>query len=243
MVTDITEKKALEIKLSEQRVKQHITITKAVVTAQEKERSEIGEELHDNVNQLLAAAQLYLTAGETEDYPASHVHKSLGCIKTAMDEIRKLSHALVGPGREELLGLCSSISELAKDMLANRNIRFIFNHATYDETEIEEGLQLVIYRIIQEQISNILKHAAATEVKIELIKSELGIIATVEDNGKGFDTTVMRKGIGLKNIKHRTEIHNGSVNIRSQPGAGCKLTVIFGEHHVSKSLILPIHIN
>ncbi|HMF70615.1 MAG TPA: ATP-binding protein, partial [Flavitalea sp.] len=96
-------------------------------------------------------------------------------------------------------------------------------------------LKLVIYRIIQEQMSNIIKHAEATEVKIELKKNKRGTTTIIEDNGKGFDTSLKRNGIGLKNIRHRTEIYNGTVNIKSSPGLGCKITVSFGEHQASEN--------
>ena len=235
MVTDNTEKKALEIKLTEQRVQQHIRITKAVVTAQEKERSEIGEELHDNVNQLLAAAQLYFTYSLDPNRSCNSYPKRIGVCEDCDGRNTKIVSCIDWSWIQDTMGLCSSVAELAKDMFVNRNIRFVFNHSTYDENESEEGLKLVIYRIIQEQMNNIIKHAEATEVKIELIKNKMGTTTIIEDNGKGFDTSLKRDGIGLKNIRHRTEIHNGSVTINSSPGLGCKMTVSFGEQRASEN--------
>lgn len=235
LVLDITEKKILQQQLLEEQLNKQKEITKAVVNAQEKERAEIGEELHDNVNQLLAASKLYLSHSLTEpDYMPS-ILKSQEYIVTAMEEIRKLSHALVGPNQGKTLGLIDSIEELLSTVFIVKDIKIAFNHSTYDEEESEAGLKLVIYRIIQEQVNNILKHAEASEVEIELKKRENDLILIIKDNGKGFDTSAKRKGIGLTNIKNRAEIYDGTVQIVCHPGNGCKMTIVFSNYKIEKN--------
>jgi signal transduction histidine kinase len=76
-------------------------------------------------------------------------------------------------------------------------------------------------------LNNIIKHSEASEAEIELKKRGNGLLLIIKDNGKGFDTSVKRKGIGLKNIEHRTEIYNGNVEIISSPGNGCKMEISF----------------
>lgn len=227
MVSDVTEKKLLQQKLLQHKVQQLKNITKAVVGAQEKERAEIGAELHDNVNQLLAASKLYIGHGLTQADYAPSILQGMEYLNTAMEEVRKLSHALVGPSQNENIGLIKSVEELAENISMVTDIKIRFDHCCFNEEEYEGGLKIIIYRIIQEQTNNILKYAAATEVIIELRKELSDLLLHINDNGKGFDTTRIRHGIGLKNISNRACIYNGTVNILSSPGNGCKMKIVF----------------
>lgn len=233
MVSDISEKKLMEEKLLEQVIQEQKNITKAVVNAQEKERAEIGMELHDNINQLLAASNLSLSHGLSQPDHAPSIIKSQEYIAKAMEEIRKLSHVLVGPAHEKTMGLIAAVEELISNISILKQIVISFNCSTYDENESEIGLKIVIYRIIQEQMSNILKHAEASEVKIELKKEENDLILVITDNGKGFDTSTKGKGIGLKNIKNRAELYDGKVKIVCPAGKGCKMTIVFKGNSIS----------
>ena len=223
----ITEKRILEQQLLDQKVAEQRKITKAVADAQEKERAEIGEELHDNVNQLLASSKLFLTHSLSHPDELSYISKSREYITAAMEEIRKLSHALVGPTRDKSIGLVDSLHELINDISIVKDMKISFCHSNYCEEESEIELKLVIYRIIQEQLNNILKYAEADEVHISLKKEDDYLTVIINDNGKGFDTAEKRTGIGLKNIKNRAEIYNGVTQIISAPGHGCKMKIIF----------------
>ncbi len=235
---DITERKFLEKELLHQKMQEQKNITKAVINAQEKERAEIGRELHDNVNQLLATSKLYLHQCVIQPCKSDeYIMKSQEYLSCAMDELRKLSHALVGPTQDETMGLIVSLETLLSNISLVKNIEISFKYSTYREEESEVGLKLVIYRIVQEQLNNILKHAAASNVEIELKKEVNCLIVNINDNGKGFNTSVKRTGIGLKNIKNRAEIYNGIVQITSSPGEGCKMKIIFIEHLIEK--IMP----
>jgi len=222
MVSDITEKKILQQQLLKEQMNKQKEIAKAVVSAPEKERTEIGEELHDNVNQLLASSKLYLTHSFSEQACAPFILKSQEYITTAMEEIRKLSNALIGPDHDKTLGLNDSFEELISNLSLVKDTRIAFKYSTFNEEECEVRLKLVIYRIIQEQIGNIFKHAEASEVEIEL-KKENDVILIINDNGKGFDASAKRKGIGLANIKSTAALYEGKVQILSSPGNGCKM--------------------
>lgn len=225
---DITERKSLEKELLHQKMQEHKKIIKAVISAQEKERTEIGRELHDNVNQLLAASKLYQHQSLKEPTKKfEYITKSQEYLSSAMEELRKLSHALVGPTQDENMGLIASLAKLLSDLSILKDIEINFNYCTYKEEEIEVGLKLVIYRIVQEQLNNILKHARASKVVIELKKEITSLQVSINDNGQGFDPSEKRSGIGLKNIKNRAEIYNGNVQIISSPGNGCKMKIIF----------------
>ncbi|MEO7924460.1 MAG: response regulator [Chitinophagaceae bacterium] len=224
---DVTEKKRLEREVLDQKVQEQKKITRAVVDAQEKERAGIGMELHDNINQLLAVSKLYLGQGLIQPDYLPMILKGQECIASAMHEIRKLSHALVGPTQDEKMGLIDSLEELMRNISIVQKLNIHLIHSTYHEEESEVGLKLVIYRIVQEQLNNIIKHANATEVQIELKKETGYLVVTIKDNGKGFDLSRKRNGIGLKNIKNRADIYNGAVQILSSPGDGCKMKIIF----------------
>ena len=90
---------------------------------------------------------------------------------------------------------------------------------------LSNNKKLIIYRIVQEQINNILKHSKATESQIELKTHNKRLQLLVKDNGIGFDPTKKAKGIGLNNIISRVEMHNGDMEIISSPGKGCMLKV------------------
>src|SRR5690349_20930883 len=157
MITDVTEKVKLQQQLVDEQVNKQKDITKAAVNAQEKERREIGEELHDNVNQLLATSRLYLdyAVNCSEDYKP-FVMKSQEYVLTAIEEIRKLTKALVGPAKEETLGLVSSIIGLISHISLVKEIKIEFKHSSYNEEEERDAaFKLVLYRIIQEQLNNI----------------------------------------------------------------------------------------
>jgi signal transduction histidine kinase len=88
-------------------------------------------------------------------------------------------------------------------------------------------MKVMIYRIIQEQLNNILKYAGATHVTISLGHEKSSTVLVVNDDGSGFDTALKTHGIGLMNIKTRASLFNGKVSVNSSPGYGCELKVIF----------------
>ncbi|MEP7165436.1 MAG: PAS domain S-box protein [Ferruginibacter sp.] len=241
---DITEKLLMEKQILDQKVGEQKRITIAVVNAQEKEKAAIGEEMHDNVNQLLAASKLYMGhCLSLREFSRDDIVKSLQYVTEAMEEIRKLSHILVGPAQEKAIGLIYSIEELVTNMSILKTTKVSFNHSTYNEEKSELGLKLVIFRIIQEQMNNILKYAEATEIEIELKNEETDLIVSINDNGKGLNTSANREGIGLRNIKNRAEVYNGIMRIVSSPGKGCKLKIIFkdiNKEELKDEAIFPV---
>jgi len=233
MVTDITDKIKLQQKIQEDQQRSQKEILKAVVDAQEKERAEIGAELHDNVNQLLATSRLYINICLSKEKKGNEsLKKSQEYVSEAIDEIRKLSHALVGPTHDKIVGLIPSVEDLVFDIARVKKIKVDFQHGSFHEDRIDVGLKLVIYRIIQQQINNILKHANAGSIKIELKKEGKDLGVTIEDDGKGFDTSKRANGIGLININNRAKLYDGLVKIVSSPGNGCKMKITFKNHGI-----------
>ncbi|HVU57914.1 MAG TPA: PAS domain S-box protein [Puia sp.] len=225
VANDVTERIVLENELNEQQMTRQRQITEAVILAQEKERTEIGKELHDNVNQILGASNLYVnTAMTDEEMRQELLERSTELISRAINEIRKISKSLITPGLREI-GLLESIEDITEDMKVAKGIQIQLDIHNIVEAEVDEQRKLTLFRIIQEQLNNIMKHAKATEVLIRLSIEGEDIVLTVVDNGIGFDISRHRKGVGITNIISRTELFKGKVDIQSKPGDGCVLTV------------------
>ncbi len=225
--TDITEQRKLSRQLIEQEIQKQKQLTQATIFGQEKERQEIGKELHDNINQHLNTTRLYLevakekASGEILEM-INLSHKSL----TAMiNEIRLLSQSLVPPTLGDL-GLVESVQELCDSLRRAHkfNIEFYYRH--FSEEELPGNLRLMLFRIVQEQINNIIRHANAKNVQIKLQTDAEYLILTISDDGNGFDLNTNKKGLGLSNIANRADLFNGKVDINSAPGKGCLVTVM-----------------
>jgi len=226
---DVTDKKELERKLLKQQVDKQKLIAQAVVNAQEKERAEIGKELHDNVNQILSTAKLYLELAETDDASRLDlIKRSTNNISDAINEIRTISRSLVPPSIGDL-GLIDSVQDLVENIKATRRLHVEFYYSGTIDNILDEKRKLMLFRIIQEQVNNVLKHAAAKNLVIELIADSEGhaVDLTISDDGKGFELDKVRskKGVGLSNIASRAQLFNGSVHIVTALGEGCKLKI------------------
>jgi len=197
-------------------------LTKQVIAAQEREREWIGRELHDNVNQVLTTVKLYLEMASRQSGDPL-IPRSMDLINSSINEIRNLSHQLSAP----TLGtgsLVDSIHGLIEMVGFSTNLLFQFDHSNYN-VKINMSQKLALYRILQEQLNNIVKHAHATKVHITLFQRDRNIILTVIDNGIGFNPSLKRNGMGLNSIISRAKVFGGAVSIQSAPQKGCLLTV------------------
>ncbi|MEP6749822.1 MAG: PAS domain-containing protein [Bacteroidota bacterium] len=225
---DITQQKMLEEKLAEEMNLKQMQITQATDDARDKERSDLGKELHDNVNQLLGASRLYLDMAKREG-PANndmYISRSAQYTLSAIEEIRKLTKGLTTDTIKNL-GLCSAIENIARDAMEVNPVKITCSLKSFNEYTVNEKFKLNLFRIIQEEINNILKHAKATLVTIQLAAKNNRIHLTISDNGVGFNTSIKSRGIGVANIKSRAISYHGTADFVSRPGCGCVLTVVF----------------
>ncbi len=226
IMVDITEHKKMEQELREKQLSQQKLITEITILAQEKERNELGLELHDNINQLLSVVKLYLGIAKTEKtFNEEMIDKSYLHLEEAIQDIRKLSHSLVAPslGHD---GLKEALEDLAESIqkLNQIDIRVLIDE-DFESLLKDKKKELMLYRVVQEQLNNIVKYAQATEVTIHLKQQGRNLNLLIRDNGIGFDIHQQSNGIGLKNINSRVHFYSGKMDIISAPGKGCTLEV------------------
>lgn len=225
--TDITQLIYLENKLTVERKEKHQQITSAIITAQENERTYLGQELHDNINPLLATVQLYMDCAiNNKDERISLLKESKAIIHTAVEEIRTISNSLI-PKPFHQISLKEAIEDVCKNIHRVTGLQFIADWDDLDESVLSDKMKLTVFRIIQEQVTNIVRHANAKEVTIEIYQQGGAFTLSIKDDGVGFDINSKRNGVGLQNITSRAGLFNGEVMINSSPGNGCELQVIF----------------
>ncbi|HEX7902988.1 MAG TPA: sensor histidine kinase [Chitinophagaceae bacterium] len=205
-------------------MKQQQLSVKAVMEAEENERSRIAKDLHDGVGQMMSAAKMNLSAFESgiKFDTAEQQHsfeKAIQLVDESCKEVRTVSHIMM-PNALLKNNLAAAIHEFV-DKLDKKSLQVHVYTEGIDE-RLDSNIEIVLYRVLQECVNNVIKHAGATTLDISVIKGSDGIDATIEDNGKGFDTANKEKseGMGLKNIITRIQYLKGIVDFDAAPGRG-----------------------
>jgi len=221
-VSDITEKKLIDQRLLKQKIQEQKKITRIVLDAQETEKNMLGIELQDNVGQLLSTAELFLDMTEQNQVIRKDIiGRSKEIINNAIREIRLLNKKQLTPQKQV------ELKELIEDLINDLNtpITIKFQCKVTGKLAINENLKLNIYRIVQEQINNILKYVLTQQVDI-VIDENNGIISiSIFGEGQEFDTYVKRKGIAISNMIARVESYNGKFTTETTSENGCKIEI------------------
>ena len=226
-IRDLTEKKKLQQQLLQEQEQKHKAVSQAGIAAQEAERSSISRELHDNVNQLLMSAKLFMNSAQTDPEKADeHIEKAITYQLMAVEEIRKLSKTL-NTSLVKVIGLSRSIDDIIINMKAFQQIETRFNYDQKLDKVLSDDQKLMIFRILQEQTNNIIKYADAKNVTITLKEENNTVYLSIKDDGKGFDASIQSKGIGFINIYNRVDAFGGEMELISSPGNGCSLEINF----------------
>lgn len=205
---------------------QDISLLKALMTGEEKERNRLARELHDGLGGILAAAQMQISNVETNGQEAEKTKKQKAAelVSQAAVESRRIAHNLLP---ETLLryGLDEALKEYSQSITDSKLLQLDYESVGM-QTRLEPGAELSIYRIIQELVNNIVKHSGATEALVQVHQQEGKLSVTVEDNGRGFAPQQNGKtGIGLSNIQSRVSYLNGSLDIRSNRQQGTSVYI------------------
>ena len=224
------QQKAFEQTLMLTKMKLSRQLIEASISGQEKEKKQMGMELHDHINQILASTKLYIEmANNDEGMRAQLLERSREQLSYAINEIRNLSKSMVlhsettGGIRQQMFEMVAHITQTTSINITLKIPEEIFN-------QLAAKKQVALYRIAEEQLNNIIKHAHANRASIQLFREDGRMCLLVEDNGRGFDPEYKGRGIGLSNIQSRTEMLDGQLELITGLGKGCKLKIVFPEN-------------
>lgn len=200
---------------------------KAIIEAEEKERIRIARELHDGIGQQLSAAKMNLSAFEqnVNEKDKENYQLLLQLVDDAVKEVRSVSHNMM-PNALIRSGLASAVRDFVHKISASDALKIDLQIVGLND-RLENTTEAVLYRVLQECVSNIVKHAQASYISIQLIQHENHLNMLIEDNGKGFDTQNLSQveGIGLKNMQSRVQFLNGTILFDSMPGKGTTVSI------------------
>ena len=198
---------------------------KALIDAQEEERSKIARELHDGVVQQIGSVILKSRnmLSKLNLLGSKESQELLKSLEDSNQDLRNISHQMMPRALKEL-GIIPALNDLLEGSLALSNIKYSLEHFNIKE-RLPKKIEVTIYRIIQELINNIIKHSKADEVSVQLFNTNNTAILIVEDNGVGFSSKESKKGIGLLNISSRLDLVKGDVNFEPSPKSGTLVTI------------------
>jgi signal transduction histidine kinase len=207
------------------------TLTGRILTAQEDERRRIARDLHDDVNQRLALLMLDLQAvdrqiGASSTAAQDGVRSVLKGLEELSDDVRYMAYRF-HPSILDDLGLKAALQRLLDDFSSRTGVKTLFVHQPL-ENQLDKTASTALYRVVQECLSNIARHAKASRVEVEVTVEEEGVVVVVRDDGRGFDQLAVDRvegGLGLLNMRERLLAVQGSCEIESSPGRGTTVSM------------------
>ena len=205
-----------------QRKQRQLFAAQVALESETAERSRLAKDLHDGLGGMLSLVKINLNDMKglkvMEHSDAEHFSKAIDMLDNSITELRRVAHHIM-PESLVRSGLKTSLEDFAA---AVPNAEF---HFFGQENRLETNLEITLYRSVHELVNNVLKHASATHIDIQLVQESDRISLTVSDNGKGFDTTQTTGGIGLQNIRNRIAVYNGEMHIYSNQKSGTEINI------------------
>jgi two-component system NarL family sensor kinase len=204
--------------------------TMSVLQGQVEERSRLAKDLHDGLGGILSSAKYSFTIMKENliisPENANAFDKSLAMLDKSISELRRVAHNLM-PEALMQFGLDTALKDFCNTINQGGAIQLVYQSFEMDENSISKNSSSAIYRIIQELVNNILKHANAQTALVQLIRKNNALSITVEDNGKGFDKTILQNsdGIGYLNLQNRVTYLSGTIDILSATGNGTSVHI------------------
>ena len=227
-----TQKQKLQqLRIIELETEKQLTATSALLKGEERERTRLAKDLHDGLGGLLSGVKFSLINMKdnlivTPENMALF-ERSLDMIDTSIKELRRVAHNMM-PEMLTKFGLDEALKEYCNNVNTTKLLTVKYQSLGM-ETRLESSVEIIVYRIVQELLNNSMKHAAATEVFVQVIREGNRLNVVVEDNGKGFDTTLAEKndGAGLANVRSRVDYLKGQLDIHAEPGKGTLVNIEF----------------
>ncbi len=192
----------------------------AIIDAQEQERRQIADDLHDNLGSKIATLKLYIE--EIRNLKSKEREKIWNKLKSLTDETYKEVRKIAQNKNSGVLiskGLIPAVKFIANEISISEKLQIEVNNINVNQ-RIKSNIEIQVFRIVQELITNVIKHAEATETTIQFSEDGNTLSIMVEDNGKGFDMNNVTFGLGLTNIEKRIENINGNIVFDTTPGNG-----------------------
>src|ERR1035437_4780174 len=216
--------------ISELETEKHLTATEAVLKGEEQERTRLAKDLHDGLGGMLSGIKYSLNTMKgnlimTPDNSQAF-ERSMDMLDSSIKEMRRVAHNMM-PESLVKFGLDTALKDFCNEINKTGALNVSYQSLGLENEIIEQTTAITIYRIVQELINNTMKHAAAKTAIVQVTKSDDHLSVTVEDDGKGFDTTILNqsKGIGWSNIKNRVEFLKGTLDVQSEKDKGTSVHI------------------
>lgn len=226
----LQKQKLQQQRITELETQQQLTATEAVLKGEEQERTRLAKDLHDGLGGMLSGIKYSLNTmkGNLVMTPdnAQAFERSMDMLDSSIKEMRRVAHNMM-PEALVKFGLDTALKDFCNDINKSGALEVSYQSIGIENTVIEQTTAITIYRIVQELINNTMKHAAAKHAIVQVSKSDHQLTVTVEDDGKGFDTAIIKGtgGIGWSNIQNRVDFLKGRLDVNSEPGKGTSVLI------------------
>jgi signal transduction histidine kinase len=222
-------------KIQQQRIadletQQQLTATEAVLKGEEQERTRLAKDLHDGLGGMLSGIKYSFNTmkGNLVMTPenAQAFERSMDMLDSSIKEMRRVAHNMM-PEALVKFGLDTALKDFCADINNSGALKISYQSIGLENIVLEQTTAITIYRIVQELINNTMKHAVAKTAIVQVTKTNNQLAVTVEDDGKGFDTSILRqsKGIGWSNIQNRVEFLKGNLDVQSEKEKGTSVHI------------------
>jgi two-component system, NarL family, sensor kinase len=209
---------------------QQLTATEAVLKGEEQERTRLAKDLHDGLGGMLSGIKysfntmkgnMIMTANNAQAF-----ERSMDMLDSSIKEMRRVAHNMM-PEALVKFGLDTALKDFCNEIQQSGALHISYQSIGLQNMVINQTISITIYRIVQELLNNTMKHAVAKNAIVQITKSDNQLSVTVEDDGKGFDTTIINNstGMGWSNITNRVEFLKGKLDIDSQTGKGTSIHI------------------
>jgi two-component system NarL family sensor kinase len=219
-------------RISELETEKQLNATEAVLKGEEQERTRLAKDLHDGLGGMLSGIKygLQTMKGNLIMTPENSraFERSLDMLDTSIKEMRRVAHNMM-PETLVKFGLDTALRDYCNDISQSGIVKVTYQSFGLEDLVLDQTIAITTYRIVQELINNTLKHAGAKTAIVQVTCANQQLVVTVEDDGKGFDTAILKqsKGIGWLNIQHRIEFLKGKFDVFSQPQKGTSVHIEF----------------
>jgi signal transduction histidine kinase len=221
---DITERRQLEAE-REKDSREHVALATRLISAQDEERQRIARDLHDNIGQQVTALRLLLQVVAMAEV-ADPVRQRIAQIQTVIERLDRQLDFLTGELRSASLdlGVVSAIEQFVREWSGTFSITADLECRGVEQLRLDPAVETHLYRVVQEALNNVYKHAQAQRVRVVLERRGADLMVIVEDDGHGFDAAALSRsqarGLGLGSMRERAQIIGGTIDIKSEPGGG-----------------------